>query len=59
MGKIILAIAFFTMGVAAGYTWRDRISKARRAKERERQRQLTAENESKTSALLRDLKSLH
>jgi hypothetical protein len=24
------------MGVAAGYTWRDRISQARRARERER-----------------------
>lgn len=36
LGWIIEIIGIFTMGVAAGYTWRDRISQARRAKERER-----------------------
>jgi hypothetical protein len=36
LGEIILMIACFITGVATGYTWRNRISKARRAKERER-----------------------
>ena len=36
MSGIIQIIAIFVMGVAAGYTWRDRISQARRARERER-----------------------
>ena len=36
MGEIFQAIGIFVMGIAAGYAWRDRISKARHAKERER-----------------------
>jgi hypothetical protein len=60
--RIVLTIAIFMMGVTAGYTWRDRISKARRAKEREqweRKRRLAAESEMKTNAVLSELKSLH
>ncbi|MDR3487636.1 MAG: hypothetical protein P4M05_22380 [Bradyrhizobium sp.] len=52
MGEIILTIAFFVMGVAAGYTWRERISRSRRAKQRERvrRRRLAAANEMNSNA---------
>jgi tartrate dehydratase alpha subunit/fumarate hydratase class I-like protein len=36
LGQIIESIAILIMGIAVGYIWRDRISQARRAKERER-----------------------
>jgi hypothetical protein len=36
LGEIIQTIGIFIVGIAAGYTWRDRISKARRAEEHER-----------------------
>ena len=36
MGEIIQTTAAFVVGIAVGYAWRDRISKARQAKERER-----------------------
>lgn len=38
MGEIILTVAFFIIGLAAGYIWRDRVSKARHAKVREERR---------------------
>ena len=49
MSGIIQTIAIFMMGVAAGYTWRDRISQARRARERER-RERRIDVEAKASA---------
>jgi hypothetical protein len=36
LGQVIESIAILIVGIAAGYIWRDRISQARRAKERER-----------------------
>jgi hypothetical protein len=45
LGEIIQTMAIFVVGFAAGYAWRDRISKARRAEEherRERRRQQAA-----------------
>lgn len=36
MSGIVEMIIVFLLGVAAGYAWRDRISRTRRAKDRER-----------------------
>jgi hypothetical protein len=36
LGGVIQTIGIFIVGIAAGYTWRDHISQARRARERER-----------------------
>jgi hypothetical protein len=36
LGGIIRTIGIFIVGIAAGYTWRDRISLERRARERDR-----------------------
>jgi hypothetical protein len=58
--RIFLPIAIFIVGIAATYTWRDRISKARRAKEREQQArrsQLASGSETKTNAVLSEVKS--
>jgi hypothetical protein len=64
LGEIIQTIAIFAMGIAAGYTWRDRISKARRAKEREqrerrRRRQTTAVETTTVANLIGHALKLH
>ena len=41
LGEIIQTTAALIVGIAAGYAWRGRLSKARRAKERKWEVQLT------------------
>jgi hypothetical protein len=44
MTKIIFALGLYTMGLATGYIWRDRISQARHAKRRQELKQSDAKS---------------
>ncbi len=58
MTKILLALGLYTMGVATGYVWRDRISQARRAKQREERRKGRPwrQEATKNSGILKEIK---